>query len=346
MSLQNEAYRPNHTSFAIEGLMKPHFFPLSKTSTQFLCEPVCSFARLKDPFTEEKEEFISVGLIGSEDGKRHRNDLNLVVVLDISGSMDSPFNELSKNKSSESISNNYSVKRSSKLDIAKKCLEKIYKNLKEHERFGLVLFDSHAYISQPLRTVKDIDSASLLKKISEISTKGSTNLYAGMQAGIEMLTEQISDDESLGTKKPENIPTNNRLLFLTGLQCFFCQRISEHDINLFFFEIDGLPNTGGEFEDMHALTLKAASKKTSIFTTFIGLGIDFGSDLVSRLTKIRGANYFTVDAEESFQKLLLEDFNYMVFYFFSKFFIKFSQKNSFFLSEKGHSNRIQCECVF
>lgn len=133
--------RPHHSQIAVEGIFRPHYFPLKKLQTQYLCEPVGSFARVEDPLTKEKEEYLSIGLIGSEDGKKHRDDLNLVVVLDVSGSMDSAFDSSNRNWGSEG---NNQIIRKTKLDISKSCLKKLFKNLNGNERLGIVLFSDTA----------------------------------------------------------------------------------------------------------------------------------------------------------------------------------------------------------
>ena len=43
-----------------------------------------------------------------------------------------------------------------------------------------------------------------------------------------------------------------------------------------------------------------------------GLGINFNQELIGEITKVRGANYFSVNSKEQFEKILLEDFNYIV----------------------------------
>jgi len=50
----------------------------------------------------------------------------------------------------------------------------------------------------------------------------------------------------------------------------------------------------------------------NIFTSFIGVGVDFDTDLITRLTKVRGSNYFAVHTNEDFFKILEGDFNYIV----------------------------------
>ena len=89
-------------------------------------------------------------MIGSEDGKKHRDDLNVVVVVDVSGSMDSCFSGAYKNYNSEGSSGN--SRPPSKLDVAKKCLKKLFQTLNKNERFGVVSFSDTAAIVQPLRS--------------------------------------------------------------------------------------------------------------------------------------------------------------------------------------------------
>ena len=49
-----------------------------------------------------------------------------------------------------------------------------------------------------------------------------------------------------------------------------------------------------------------------IYTTFIGIGVDFNTELVEGITKIRGANYYSVHSAEQFRERMDEEFEYMV----------------------------------
>jgi len=49
-----------------------------------------------------------------------------------------------------------------------------------------------------------------------------------------------------------------------------------------------------------------------IYTTFIGIGVDFNTELVENMTKIRGANYYSIHSAEEFRKRMDEDFDYLV----------------------------------
>ncbi len=50
----------------------------------------------------------------------------------------------------------------------------------------------------------------------------------------------------------------------------------------------------------------------SVYTTFIGIGLDFEPTLVEEITKVRGCNYYSVQTAAAFKKRLKEEFKYMV----------------------------------
>jgi len=49
-----------------------------------------------------------------------------------------------------------------------------------------------------------------------------------------------------------------------------------------------------------------------IYTTFIGIGVDFNTNLVSLISTIRASNYFSVNSSKEFKKQMDEEFDYMV----------------------------------
>jgi Ca-activated chloride channel homolog len=57
--------------------------------------------------------------------------------------------------------------------------------------------------------------------------------------------------------------------------------------------------------------VKSASEE-GIYVTFIGIGLDFDTDLVEKMTKFIGCNYYSVNSKKEFKKILNEDFNYTV----------------------------------
>lgn len=42
------------------------------------------------------------------------------------------------------------------------------------------------------------------------------------------------------------------------------------------------------------------------------MGLDFDTDLVEKLTKFTGCNYYSVDSKKEFKKIMSNDFNYTV----------------------------------
>jgi len=56
-----------------------------------------------------------------------------------------------------------------------------------------------------------------------------------------------------------------------------------------------------------------SSSQKRIYSTFIGVGLDFNTDLVEHITtNIRGANYLSVKNSKEFKKQMDEDFDYCV----------------------------------
>jgi hypothetical protein len=88
-----EGYVPQPTDVTHEGLYHDYYF---ETNQQRPCKerfcPSYSKATVRDPISGEMERFVAVGLnSGLSKAEVERKPLNLVVVLDTSGSMDSNF---------------------------------------------------------------------------------------------------------------------------------------------------------------------------------------------------------------------------------------------------------------
>jgi Ca-activated chloride channel family protein len=72
-----------------------------------------------------------------------------------------------------------------------------------------------------------------------------------------------------------------------------------------------MPNIGATGED----TLLGMTKKNAnegLHITFIGIGVDFQTALIEEITKIRGANYYSVHSAAEFKKRMGAEFDYMV----------------------------------
>ncbi len=273
-------YLPKIDSITYEGQFYNHYFDTGlgeKECRELFC-PSYSTAKRLNPFSKAKEYFLSVGLnSGIEVKDFKRKKLNLVVVLDISGSMGASFNSYYYDKVGKKVEIKEKTQKT-KMQIATESIVAMLSHLRDDDRVGIVLFDNKAYRAKPLRMVLLSNKEAIRDHILALKEQGGTNWSAGYQEGIKLF------DEVKLTKDYEN-----RIVFLT----------------------DAMPNSGELRKDRLFGLAKEASKK-GIHTTFIGVGVDFNSDLVEYVSKTRGANYFSVHSSKEFKKLLDKEFDYMV----------------------------------
>ncbi len=274
-------YLPKLESITYEGEFYGHYFDTGldgKVCKELFC-PSYSSAKRKNPFIEEEEYFLSVGLnSGIKEGDFKRKKLNLVVVVDISGSMNGKFDSYYYDKTGNKVEND-NVDEQTKMTIANKSIVAMLSHLKDDDRVGIVLFDHNAYAAKPLNLVGKTDKEAIRDHILELKPRGGTNWSAGYQEGLKLFDELESN----------NSKYENRIIFLT----------------------DAMPNSGELSKDKLFGMAKNATKK-GIHTTFIGVGIDFNNDLVEYVSKTKGANYFSVHSSKEFSKLLDKEFDYMV----------------------------------
>ncbi len=143
---------------------------------------------------------------------------------------------------------------------------------------GFVLLDDRAYRAKSLRELKFTNRDAIKAHILALKERGGTDWSAGYREAIELFN-----------KIEPNGEYENRIIFLT----------------------DAMPNSG-ELRRDRLFGLARSASDRDIHTTFIGVGVDFNSDLVEYISKVRGANYFTVNSSQEFKKLLDREFNYMV----------------------------------
>jgi len=277
-------YLPKIDSITYEGQFYQHYFDtgLGKEPCESLFCPSYSTAKRKNIFTKEREYFLSVGLNSNiKEDSFKRKKLNLVIVLDISGSMGSSFNRYYYDRFGKKIENNEtnSSSQKSKLEVATEAIVAMLSHLRDDDRLGIVLFDNRAYRAKPLRALKYTNKEALKRHILSLKERGGTNWSAGYKEAVAMF-----DGVDLNSSEYEN-----RIIFLT----------------------DAMPNMG-ELKKERLFGLAKEASKRGIHTTFIGVGVDFNNDLVEYVSKIRGANYFSVHSPTQFKKLLDREFDYMV----------------------------------
>ncbi|CAA6804930.1 MAG: Unknown protein [uncultured Sulfurovum sp.] len=276
----DNGYLPKLESITYEGQFYNHYFDtgIGAGECKDLFCPSYSSAKRFNQFSDEEEYFLSVGLnSGIKEGDFKRKKLNLVVVLDISGSMRSKFNSYHYDKVGNKVEND-EQEHKTKMEIANESLVAMLGQLKDDDKVGIVLFDHNAYKAKPMRLVGKTDKAAIREHILALKSRGGTNWSAGYKEGLALFDEVELSSEY-----------ENRIVFLT----------------------DAMPNRG-ELKKGKLFGMAKAASKQGINTTFIGVGVDFNNDLVEYVSKTKGANYFSVHSSKEFSKLLDKEFEYMV----------------------------------
>ena len=277
-------YLPIPTDVTYEGLFYDYYFDTGKQEAcgDLFC-PSYSYAVTEDPFSGEVEYYMAVGLnSGMTESDFARKKLNLVVVLDISGSMSSPFNRYYYDRFGDQIDPEGSEEdwSKTKMEIAAESVGALLGHLNNDDRFGMVLFNNSAYLAKPLNLVGETDMEAIEDHILELAAGGGTYMSAGMEMGTDLFAEYLDADQS---------EYENRIIFLT----------------------DAMPNIG-ETSEHGLLGITEDNADDNLYSTFIGIGVDFNTELVEYITKIRGSNYYSVHSAREFEERMDEEFEYMV----------------------------------
>ena len=280
-------FLPLPTDITYEGLYYDYFFDTGETEAceKLFC-PSYTYALSKDPFSEEDEYYLQVGLSsGIKESDFERKKLNLVIVLDVSGSMSSSFDRyyydrFGRPELKRGLENEDADAGKSKMQVASEAVVGLLDHLNEDDSFGMVMFDNTDYLGKPLNKVGETDMEAIKGHILELSPQGGTNFEAGYKGGTKLFAEFLEADSE---------EYENRIIFLT----------------------DAMPNIGSISEEgLFGMTERNADD--GIYTTFIGIGVDFNTELIEAITKIRGANYYSVHSANEFKTRMDDEFEYMV----------------------------------
>ena len=252
-----------------------------------------------DPFSNEKQYYMSVGLNSNiKESDFERNNLNVVIVLDVSGSMESLFDkyhydltlspiygEITANE--KRIIDREEDKR--KIQMATESIVLLTKHLTPEDRLGIVLFNSDAHVARPLSNMIGVDEKQLKSNILNIMSSGGTNMELGITTAQKLYNDIPINN--IPSEIRNNKPYDNRIIFLTDAQ----------------------PNRGSILSDKGFESLIIDLETNNIYTTMIGIGVDFNAGLVKAMTdEIRGANYYSVHSAADFKQRLDDEFTYMV----------------------------------
>jgi Ca-activated chloride channel family protein len=275
-------YLPLPTDVTYEGLFYDYYFDTGRTQQcdKLFC-PSYAYAVTEDPFSGKTEYYLSVGLnSGLKESDFQRKKLNLVVVLDVSGSMESPFDRYYYDRLGNPMELEGDEAHKTKIEVATESVAAILDHLNDDDYFGLVVFNDRAHRERPLKSVARTDMDDLRDDILDLSAGGSTNLDDGMRLGSDL----FDDLDDLDPSEYES-----RIIFLTDAQ-----------------PNQGDTSQGGMLRDLED------NADRRIYTTFIGIGVDFNTELIEYITRIKGANYYSVHSSREFRQRMKEEFEYMV----------------------------------
>jgi Ca-activated chloride channel family protein len=251
-----EVGMPRTDSLTLEGLMGEHDLnlPASRECAQLFCLVTEAMAASL-PTRPDDRLFVGLGFTSNIDADKWRREpLNLVAVVDKSGSMSGR-----------------------PLELVRNSLRQIVGQMRAGDQLSIVLYGdiSHLYL-EPVEIGRGRERA--LAAIDAIESAGSTNMEAGLKVGY---------DTAFATRP--RFAGNTRLMLFTDEQ----------------------PNVGNTDAGSFMGMAEAASRQ-GIGLTTIGVGVQFGGALATRVSSVRGGNLFFISSEEEVGSVFSKQLDTMV----------------------------------
>jgi Ca-activated chloride channel family protein len=245
---------PGRDTLDANGFFNEHFAPPPATEcTSPIClTPGVSVGR--DWLTGAHQATLQVAVSTNVDPETvTRKPLNLVVVVDHSGSMWDD-NRLEKVKSG---------------------LDTLVDNLAEGDRLALVQFDDKVDVLAPF--AETVDKAKLHTLIHDLTPRGSTNIYGGLEQGFELASTAFSADRQ------------NRVIFLS----------------------DGLA-TAGIQDQASIISMTDGYIEQGIGLTTIGVGLSFDVELMRGLAEHGAGNFYFLEDAAAATEVFDQELDYFV----------------------------------
>ncbi|CAF4232135.1 unnamed protein product, partial [Rotaria socialis] len=205
-----------------------------------------------------KKRLASSRLLEEQNLDVNRSPCDICCVVDISGSM----------ATASEIQNDANEKFGlSRLDLVKHAIKTVVQSLQPQDRLSLVSFSHSAKILFQLTNMTAVGKSSALAALARLTSDGDTNLWSGMQTGLEVLS-----------KGQRAIGSNAALFLLT----------------------DGCPNV--EPLRGHLPTLEKFKHKTNFTCTIstFGFGYDLDSKLLEEIAMLGNSGSYAFIPDGSF----------------------------------------------
>lgn len=178
-SLINNGQIPNPENFVVEGLLSEYDLPLEDQGANQEIEINCSYGYSSDTVVPYGGMYVQFGFSSNiEASTFHRDPLNLSIVLDKSGSMQTG-----------SASPEYN-----KIVLVKEALCYLVDQLGEDDLLSIVLFNENMSLLREPAPV--IDKALIKSEIRSVYANGSTNLDVGLREGFELVRDHRNETRS------------------------------------------------------------------------------------------------------------------------------------------------------
>lgn len=164
------------------------------------------------------------------------------------------------------------------LALVRASLLSVLHQLRDGDQIGIVLYGDKAHVYLPPTKVGKKSRSDIARQIQAIESEGSTYLEAGLRLGYEVA--RASQAQFTGS---------TRVMLFT----------------------DERPNVGNT-EATGFMGMAKTASRDGIGLTTIGVGVQFGAELATKISSVRGGNLFFFDNGETMKKTFTNDFDMMV----------------------------------
>jgi Ca-activated chloride channel homolog len=248
---------PHPNDFTAEGLMSEHdiVLPATEKCRQLFCL-TGEAAKADLPAVPQARYLAGIGFATNIDETQwHRDAVNLVAVVDKSGSMSGE-----------------------PLELVRKSLHEVAGQLHDGDQMTIVLYGDRAHVHLETTKADRAGMARIMNSIAGIQSNGSTSMEAGLRLGYS-----IADATAPAFKG------RTRLMLFT----------------------DERPNVGvtdaGSFMGM-----ATSASQAGIGLTTIGVGVQFGAELATKIGSVRGGNLYFIRDAADVESLFAKQLDYMV----------------------------------
>jgi Ca-activated chloride channel family protein len=248
---------PHPNDFTAEGLMSEHdlVLPAAEPCRQLFC--LTGDATRADLLAAPQARYlVGVGFASNIDEKKWRRDpVNLIAVVDKSGSMSGK-----------------------PLELVRESLAEVAKQLRSGDQITIVLYGDRAHVHLGTTPVDRDGVGRILASISSIESSGSTSMEAGLRLGY-----------SIAGTTAAAFRGRTRLMLFT----------------------DERPNTDAT-DAQSFMGLAVAHSREGVGLTTIGVGVQFGAELATKIGSVRGGNLYFIRDEPDVKQLFAGQLDYMV----------------------------------